>query len=811
MSLFRSLLSVFILLSFYCQAQETSQLNASEIKLGLQKLNVVGNVLYIAAHPDDENTRLLAYLAKERKFRTGYLSVTRGDGGQNLIGPEQAELLGVIRTQELLAARRIDGAEQYFTRANDFGFSKTSEESLRLWGKEQILADMVWVIRNFKPDVIITRFPEDARAGHGQHAASAILAKEAFFAAADAKRFPEQLKSVKTWQAKRLLWNTFNFNAANNTTSDEQLKINVGLYNPLLGKSYGEISAESRTNHKSQGFGSANQRGDMFEYFSHVAGDESKTDLFDGINTSWNRVAGAAALPALISKADKDFDSTDPSKSVEALLEIKKQIDKVGIPSKTEEVNQLILACAGIWLELNSTEQQYAIGDSIPVRLQAIARVPASFKYQISVSDNLSKQSTTLLPNKFSSVNGKIKFSTDTPSQPYWLQDDNSIGAYVVKNQSDVGLPENKAAISTTFSVNIGGSIITTVRPVVYKFTDQVRGEITQPVSVAPPVTASLGEKAFIFKGNEPKIISVQLQSFRDKSAGKVQLSVPKGWKVSPASIDFNLQKGSVLTKEFIVTPSAGTGGEISASISIAGKTYNQGIKEINYHHIPAQTLFPVAKAKAESLDLKTTGKKIAYIAGAGDLVAESIKQLDFDVTMLTTSQVLTTSLAGFDAVITGVRLYNVNEDVKLIQPKLLEYASNGGVVLVQYNVNNPLYLQSIGPYPFSINRDRVTEEDAAVAFINPGHRVLNHPNKITSKDFDGWIQERGLYFTSNIDPKYDTIISLHDKDEKPNAGSLLVAEVGKGRFVYTSLSFFRQLPAGVPGAYRLFVNLISK
>lgn len=812
MNLYRSFAFVFFLTSFYCQAQESHQLNAAEIQLGLQKLNVVGSVLYIAAHPDDENTRLLAYLAKERKFRTGYLSLTRGDGGQNLIGPEQAELLGLIRTQELLAARKVDGAEQFFTRANDFGFSKTSDESLAFWGKEQILADMVWVIRTFKPDVIITRFPEDARAGHGQHAASAILAREAFFAAADDKRFTDQLKLVKPWKAKRILWNTFNFNAANNTTSDDQLKINVGLYNPLLGKSYGEIAAQSRTNHKSQGFGSANQRGESFEYFSHLAGDEAKTDLLEGVNTSWSRVAVANALSALIDKAEREFNPADPSKTVEALFEIKKQIEKAGITHKSEEVDELILACAGIWLELNSNEAHYALGDSVPVRFQAIARVPFNFKYQVSVSNSLTKQTLNLQPNKFSSVTGKIGFATAAASQPYWLQDDNTLGAYSVKSETDVGLPQNNSTTSAMFDINIGSNVITVVRPVVYKFTDQVRGEITQPISLAPPVTASLAEKAYIFKGNEARTITVQLQSFRDNSSGKVQLLVPQGWKVTPANADFNLiKKGAIDTREFTVTPVAGTsGGEISVSVSLEGKTYGQGIREINYDHIPAQTLFPPARAKAESLDLKMAGKKIAYITGAGDMIPESLKQLGFDVTILSSNQVLSIPIAGFDAIITGVRLYNITPDVKLVQDKLLQYVNNGGVVLAQYNVNNPLYAP-IGPYPFSISRERVTEEDAKVTLLHPGQRILNFPNKITAKDFDGWIQERGLYFASGIDPKYTTVLSMNDKGEKATDGSLLIADYGKGRFVYTSLSFFRQLPAGVPGAYRLFVNLISR
>ncbi|MEJ6978846.1 PIG-L family deacetylase [Pedobacter sp. P351] len=807
------LFSFIILLPFFSQAQDFNQQSASEIKLALQKLNNTGSVLYIAAHPDDENTRLLAYLAKERKVRTGYLSITRGDGGQNLLGTEQAELLGVIRTQELLAARKVDGAEQFFTRAIDFGFSKTSEESLRLWGKEQTLSDVVWVIRNFKPDVIITRFPEDARAGHGQHSASAILANEAFLAAADPKRFPEQLAYVKPWQAKRVIWNTFNFNAANNTTSDDQLKINVGLYNPLLGKSYGEIAAQSRTNHKSQGFGTASQRGDLIEYFTHISGSKAETDLFDGVDLSWKRFKYGKEISDLLIKTDIEFNETAPYESVGNLLKVKQLLEKTDTNAKLKDVEALIVACTGIWIEINTPEPRYALGDSIPVRLQAIARVPQDFKYKITLSEVLSKQNNLQLqPNKFISVSGKILFPNQEVSQPYWLQQNHKIGSYIVPNQMDIGDPENQASLSGIFTIKIGNDAITFRQPLVYKFTDQVRGEVYQPLAIAPPVTATLSGDAYIFS-NSHKNIEVELQSFRDNVSGTVQLQVPDGWKVSPQSIPFSLaKKGSLDTKEFTLTPGGTiTNGNLLVNVKVNDRIYTQSIKEINYDHIPAQTLFPKATARLEKLDLKTSGRRIAYIAGAGDLIAESLKQIGYDVTLLSSQQVINTNLSNFDAIITGVRLYNVDPQIKAVQSKLFEYIYKGGVMLSQYNVNNPLQVQNIGPFPFSLSRDRVVDEEAKVTFLAPTHRILNYPNKITEKDFEGWVQERGLYFIANADQAYLPILSFNDTGETPNNGSLLVAEYGKGKFVYTSLAFFRQLPAGVPGAYRLFVNLISK
>ena len=808
----RFLSLIFIFFSFTINAQQTHRLNAAEIKLGLQKLNAVGSVLYIAAHPDDENTRLLAYMAKERKFRTGYLSITRGDGGQNLIGKEQAELLGLIRTQELLAARKIDGAEQFFTRANDFGFSKTSEESLKFWGRESTLADVVWVIRSFKPDVIITRFPEDARAGHGQHAASAILAREAFSAAADPKRFTEQLEYVKPWQAKRLVWNKFNFNGTAIGTAADDLQVNVGLYNPLLGKSYGEIAAESRTNHKSQGFGTAPQRGEFTEYFGHVAGTPAKTDLFEGINTSWSREAAGDKISALIQRVEKEFNSNDPSKSVGALLKIKSLIAKANNAVKLSEIDELIIACTGLWFEITSKEAQYAPGDSIPVKVEAISHVTKDFPYQISIKESLSGKNLPLQPNRFTSTSAKIRLSNAKLSNPYWLEDEHSIGSYTINNQKDIGLPENKSAFSGEFTIKIGDQILYIKRPILYKFTDPVRGEVYQPLVVAPPVTATFTEKAFLFPSNEPKRIAVQVQSFRDDMKGTLNLQLPLGWKVLPEHIDFSLdKKGDQKTYEFTITPGdKATGGTLTAVATIGQANYSRAIKEIRYDHIPTQTLFPKAEARLEKIELKTAGKNLAYIAGAGDLVMESLKQVGYQVTLLSAEQVITTNLQDFDAIITGIRFYNVNQQAKLIQPKLFEYIKNGGTLLVQYNTNSGLQVDNIGPYPFGLSRDRVTEEDAAVTLLDPQHHALNYPNKITQKDFEGWVQERGLYFASTVDNAYKPILSMSDKDEKPNSGALLVADYGKGKFVYTSLAFFRQLPAGVPGAYRLFANLIS-
>jgi len=802
---------IIFLVPFSVSAQTSPQFNSAELKLGLKKLNVLGSALYIAAHPDDENTRLLAYFAKEKKFRTGYLSLTRGDGGQNLIGNEQSELLGLIRTQELLAARRTDGAEQFFSRAIDFGFSKTSDETFRIWNKEQILADAVWVIRNFRPDVIITRFPEDARAGHGHHAASAIIAREAFIAAADPNRFPEQLKFVEVWAAKRLVWNTFNFGGLN-TTSNDQIKLDVGGFNPLLGKGYGEIAAESRTNHKSQGFGSAKQRGQSFEYFSHTQGIAGKADILEDINSNWNRIPRGEEISRMITLADKNFDIDNPSKSIPSLINILNAIEK--LPNsywkeqKTKELKDLIAGAAGLWFETYANAPTYALGDQIKLRSDIVVQSDV----QINLGAiNGQKQDIELENGLLKNIEGIATAQAIT--EPYWLLNRHELGTFQVADQHLIGKAENPAPITVKFTFNIAGKEISYERSLVFKSTDLVRGEVYQALVIAPAITATISEKAFIFIGNTPKKVQVQLKSFRNANKGTVIPEIPQGWTVKPEKIIFELlKKGDEKAIEFEIIPTNNSqAGNLAINIQTDQGISNRGNKVINYEHIPLQNLFPITEAKIERIDLQTGGKKIGYLTGAGDLIPESLQQIGFQVNTLNEADVMSGNLSQYDAIIAGVRAYNVNERLSLMQPKLMEYVKNGGTYLVQYNVSSPLLVENVGPYPFKISRDRVTEENSVVTFLEKDHPVLNYPNKITSTDFEGWVQERGLYFISSADPKYKRILSMNDQGESAKDGSLLVAEYGKGRFVYTSLAFFRELPAGIPGAYRLFVNLITK
>ncbi|AEA45842.1 PIG-L family deacetylase [Fluviicola taffensis] len=820
---------LFLILTFslgqYIIAQTSPELNSAEILLGMKKLNTVGSVLYVAAHPDDENTRLLGYLAKEKNFRTGYLSLTRGDGGQNLIGKEQGEALGLIRTQELLAARRTDGAEQFFTRANDFGFSKNPEETFTIWNRDSILADVVLTIRRFKPDVIICRFPTTGEGGHGHHTASAILAMEAFDLAADPTKFPEQLKEVEVWQAKRIFWNTFNF-GGNNTTSEDQLKLDVGSYNPLLGLNYGEVAANSRSMHKSQGFGSAKQRGENIEYFKLLKGESAGKDLFEGVNSSWKRIATTANLGDLINESISTFDPQHPEKSVSKLDNIYTLLQKLDEKDpntrywkkiKLAACQELIMQCAGLWMEAYASEYSSVPGNEINISAQIIARNPSNvtLKSISFIGQTDKKLDLQLTNNKLETIDQKEVLTKSTPySAPYWLVDPHTVGMYTVNNPSLIGVPENQAAKSVIYHLNIDGIDFNVERGLVFKATDPVKGEVYRPFEILPPATITISDQVFVFNAITPKEVSFVVKANAANIKGTVKVNVPAGWKITIANPLINLvKKGDEQIVKAILTPDkTGKDGQLQASVSIDGTDYAKSITRIEYDHIPYQFILSDATAKIVFLDLKKTGNKIGYIPGAGDNVPACLTQIGYDVTLLTDELLAKEDLSIYSSIVTGVRAYNTNDRMPIYFDKLMAYVHQGGNLIVQYNTNNRIAPMEtkIGPYPFTISRDRVTDDNATVEFTNPKHPVLNTPNVITQKDFEGWVQERGIYFATELDSHYETVFSMNDPNEKPSKGSLIIAKHGKGNFVYTGLVFFRELPAGIPGAYRLFVNLLS-
>ena len=812
------LLSICLISRLYAQ-------NSAEILQSLKKLNTVGSVLYIAAHPDDENTRLLAYLAKERNLRTGYLSLTRGDGGQNLIGKEQGEALGLIRTQELLAARRIDGAEQFFTRANDFGFSKNPEETFSIWNKDSILADVVLAIRKFKPDVIICRFPTTGEGGHGHHTASAILALEAFDAAADAKRFPEQLAYTQVWQAKRIFWNTFNFGGTN-LTSPDQLKIDVGVFNPLLGKSYGEIAAESRSMHKSQGFGSAKGRGEAIEFFKQLKGDAVTKDLFEGINQTWTRFAATAKFEKELNDVIAKFNPQSPEKIVGDLVSFYKQLQTLDESDanikhwktiKLKECETLLLNCNGLWMEACAADYMAVQGNDVLITAQIIKRNNGEAKINSINYFNQTDSSITLKlkTDSLYTFKHKEKVATTIPfSNPYWLTDKYTIGMYTVNNKQLIGKPENDAAVKVIFDLTINDLNLKVERGVVYKYTDPVKGEVYRPFEILPPATINISDKVFVFSSLTAKDVSFTVKANTANANGTVQIKVPEGWTINIKNPDFKLaNKGDEAIIDATLTPGkTANDGKLQASVNIGGTTYTKSIKRIEYDHIPYQFILSDAEANIVHFDLKKTGNVIGYIPGAGDDVVACLKQIGYDVTLLTDELLSKENLSKYNCIITGVRAYNTNERLQIHYNKLMEYVKNGGNLVVQYNTNSRIgpVGTKVGPYPFTISRDRVTDDNAEVRFTNAKHVVLNAPNVITQKDFEGWVQERGIYFATDIDKNYETIFSMNDPKEKASEGSLIIGKYGKGNFVYTGLVFFRELPAGIPGAYRLFANLIS-
>lgn len=810
----------FCLLLLFAHKNASSQAlnkSASEIQLDMQKLNQLGSVLYFAAHPDDENTRLIAWLAQEKKYRTGYLSLTRGDGGQNLLGIDLGIDLGLIRTEELLAARSIDKGEQFFSSAYDFGFSKTHQETFQFWDHQTALEEAVWIIRKFQPDVIITRFPPDPRGGHGHHQASAILAHEAFIAAADKNKFPEQLKTLHTWQAKRLVWNTANFGGQNNT-SDEQLKVDIGHYNALLGKSYGEIASKSRSQHKTQGFGAAASRGTSIEFFEHVAGEPSRETLMDGIETSWQRIPNSGNIQQLIKKLISEYQPTEPQQSIENLIKLKKALENLSLSNehplnanqqywltqKKSEVADLIVSCAGLWAEAYTDQGHQVANREFTIQLESIVRNP-------NTEIELLEVNGTPVNAIFKTNNlwrGTTKTTIDKISQPYWLVEPHTTGKFNIPIES-VGFPNNPDYPTVSFTFKVNDERITLDRKIKQRFVDPVHGELYDPLVVLPPLTVETASEFVLARNKTEQTIELTFtrhDSLLDDFT--VTIEPISGWKLSTNSFNLVFGQENTLTCTLTVKPLSDT-----REIAVVRFKYNNKalhhIKTLAYDHIPSITWFPTSAISLQNITLENPVQHIGYLAGAGDLVAESLQKIGMNVTYLSEKDLNLHNLKKYDAIVVGVRYFNISKNGSATLRKLLEYAYEGGVVLSQYTVNNKLSTDKLGPYEFGLSRSRVTQEDAKVS-LDKNDPSLNFPNKITEADFEGWIQERGLYFAENIDKKYRTPLNMNDNGEQPHKGSLLITSYGKGKFVYTSLAFFRQLPAGVPGAYRLFVNLLT-
>ncbi|WP_250432419.1 PIG-L family deacetylase [Hanstruepera flava] len=824
------LVVIGLFLSFKSHAQQPEKLNSSEIYESIKKLNFLGSVLYVAAHPDDENTRLISYMANEVKARTAYLSLTRGDGGQNLIGPEIRELLGVIRTQELLTARAIDGGEQRFTRANDFGYSKHPDETLEIWNKNEVLSDVVLAIRQFQPDIIINRFDHRTPGTtHGHHTSSAMLSIEAFDLANDATVYPDQLQHVDQWQPKYLYYNTSWWRYGSRENFDKIDKTNfisldTGTYFPSSGLSNTEIAALSRSQHKSQGFGSTGTRGTEMEYIELIKGNtpSNKTKIFEGIDTTWNRVKGGQEIGIILNDVEKNYDLKNPSASIPKLVQAYNLIQRLENEhwktQKTKEIKAIIAACSGLYLEAVTTSNQATFNENMKLSLELVNRSNTKLSLvsytnpnglNVNKGINLNNNDRITIEESFKVALPNTDYITTTP---YWLTEKGTLGMYKVSDKSLIGKPETPDYFNVTFNINIEGVTIPFTRPVVFKTNDPVKGEVYKPFEVVPEATAKLAEKVIIFNTDAEKEIAITVRAGRDNLEGTVELCHPENWNVYPEELPISISnKGGEQRVVFkVIPPKNQDEGFISPIVTVGDKQYTDELIEIDYDHIPFQTILLPSESKIVRLDIKKKGDNIAYIAGAGDVVPESLRQIGYNVLTLSPEDITTESLSRFDAVVLGIRAYNTVENLKFKQDILFNFVENGGNMIVQYNTSYRLKVDKLAPYKLELSRDRVTDEFAEVKFLEPKHPVLNYPNIITKQDFEGWTQERGLYFPNSWGKEFTPIFAMSDKRESSKKGSLLVAQYGKGYYIYTGLSFFREFPAGVPGAYRLFANMLS-
>lgn len=831
--MFKKVSTVFILgfYTVFCSAQQVRPSKSSEIYRELKTLKHLPKVLYLAAHPDDENTGLLSWLINDQNVETGYLSLTRGDGGQNLLGTEQGAALGLIRTHELLEARKLDGAQQFFTRAIDFGFSKNTTDTFKQWDADSITADVVWVIRKFRPDVIICRFPPTAAAGHGQHAASAVVAEKAFKLAGDKTAFPEQLKYVNAWQPKRVLWNTFRFGGVN-TTAENQLKVTVGQYDAQLGMGYGELAGLSRSLHKSQGAGTQSVAGIRTEYFAHVIGEPAKATLFDGVVKTWTG-KGNADIDQSLDKIISAFNFNEPDLSLPALLALRKKVialqDSDLKRDKIKSLDNIILSCAGFMGEVVTNQAEAVAGDHYNFRLNLISRavnpvVLENVKW-LSQSESFNRK---LSKDSLITIQHDIQIPADAVlTEPYWLSKPATNAAtFSVPNDTLIGLPEAESPLNVLLHLRIGSENFQVKLPLSFKKLDPVRGDVVEALRIVPALELKFTQPLYLVKENEDLHLSlnVKVNSNRQyNNKGTLNLMY-NGERLGDA--DLNSISGKDFTINYVIPKTKlasihASRLQLDANYIADGVAYNKKQVLIQYPHLPSLQYFAPATVTVMKGDIQAKVKKVGYIEGAGDFIPEFLRMAGIQVEVLKDEDFYGSldesggngsqnKLSQYDAIVLGVRANNTEKKLGRWMPFLWSYVKAGGNLVMQYNTNQDTTVDQLGMYNFSIANKRVTEENAAVMFLKPSHKLLNFPNKITADDFKGWVQERGAYFPEQWDAAYEPLFEMHDTDEKPLQGSTLYTQYGKGNFIYTPLAFFRQLPAGNVGAARLFLNFLS-
>ena len=800
---------------------------ASELRELLDRVNTLGSVLILGAHPDDERETMIAYFSRGRNLRAAYLSATRGEGGQNLIGSEQAALLGIIRTQELLAARRLDGGTQFFTRAIDFGYSKSPSEALAFWGRDLVLGDMVRTIRRFRPDVIVSRFSPTTGSGHGHHTAIGHITLEAYEAAADPARFPEQIEQgLEPWQTMRLYWTPPLFTRKHEEEQakrSDRLRINTGEYDPTLGVSYAEIGGVARSMHRSQGMGTGQRKGDAPAFFGYLAGEEAEQDLFDGINTSWDRVPGAERVKLLLAKVRESHKAENRDAVIEGLLRAYREIkalDGSWARIKEQEVVRAIELAAGLWIDAAAERWDVTPGSEVELTLSAMNRSNTSLQWVGANIEGSARQTVTLDARRLPSnevAQKKVRISIPERaeySQPVWLRQPTNGNSYQVEDPNLIGLAESPPALRVSFHLKgPDGVTFTVTQPVIYRWVDRAQGERTRRMEIVPSVAVRFENTSRIFPDQQPRKVTVDLESHTDSAEGALSLSVPEGWRAEPASRPFRLaERGMRTTLAFdLHPPKTPLGGEVVAQVKLGDRTISQGVREIEYPHIPLQVISPRAEMRVERTDVKLLSKNIGYVMGSGDRIPEALEQLGAHVTLLSDEAVTAGDLASFDTIVLGIRALNTRPGVLAAKEQLLGYVENGGTLVVQYTTSSRRgSTPTLAPFPVTPSWERVSDERAAVRLLNPGHPLLQQPNRISEADFENWVQERGLYFMTEWDDKYDALLASNDLDEPSREGGLLYAKYGKGVYIFTGYSWFRQLPAGVRGAYRIFANLLS-
>jgi len=806
----------FVLLFFFITQSFGQSISSSEQYQQLLQLRETKRVLYVAAHPDDENTRLIAYLANGLHVEVAYLSLTRGDGGQNLIGKELGIALGQIRTQELIKARAIDGGKQYFTRAIDFGYSKDPSETLQNWEKEKVLADVVWAIRSFQPDIIITRFNTTPGITHGQHTTSAILAGEAFALSGDPKAFPEQSAFVKPWEAKRLFFNAYNFRGEFEPESGKRyVVLDVGGYNPLLGKTYHQLAANSRTMHKSQGFGATAGSGRAKDYLEQVGGEPFVNSLFDGMGSRWESLNGGGEVKGKLDQLVTTFNFVATEKNLPALLDLRKSMLELDatlpwVANKIAKLDQLIYSSLGLKMEFIATKEYGHPGEKIDAELLLV-----------NPSEEMISGVSLELYGKYyagkdtnGNENANISIGIELPiqedfSQPYWLKQPMEGAQFLISNQRDIGIPFKEKLVGE-LNFMLGGQNFNLTLPLVYQTNDPIDGEVKQPFTVVPEVDLSLSkELIFLVPGADPTV-TVTVNFRKQQLEGELEFEglMANQFKVLKVE-ELPAQKQRRFTVTFLHSKNGKQ--QLRARFKTrSGQVFDQVIHRISYPHIPNLTYFSPAQIQLIQEDWKVSAGKIGYIEGAGDEVPDVLTSLGYQVSFLGEQNLEMNQLKEFQAIVVGIRAYNTQEFLASKQQVLLEYVKAGGNLILQYNTSSPLVTSNLGPFPYVIGRDRVTVESSPVK-ADGEHGLLSTPNSIEEKDFEGWVQERGLYFASKVDERYESPLTLQDPGEAANRGALITTKVGDGTYVYTGLSFFRQLPAGVQGAIKLFINLIEQ